>query len=159
MHIINMQSNGAAITLSASGSGSGQIRHRISGHIRFRFPIRYISIPYITRISLRSFTRLHLHVSVYSCQFPPFVFTRSTFVCLPGLCRLNPSIKVAPVDTGIRTVTSCCAASYGLRHVQHLYNAQCPKAANRSARTSIHCSFRDASYNSYIPLPKISRYY
>ena len=36
MHIINMQSNGAAVTLSGSGSGFGRIRRRISGHIEFR---------------------------------------------------------------------------------------------------------------------------
>jgi len=34
VHVISMQSNGAGITLS--GSGSGRIYRRISGHIRFR---------------------------------------------------------------------------------------------------------------------------
>jgi len=33
MHIVSMQSNGETVTLS--GSGSGRIRRRISGHIGF----------------------------------------------------------------------------------------------------------------------------
>jgi len=35
MHIVSIQSNGAAIALSGSGSGSGLICRRISGHNGF----------------------------------------------------------------------------------------------------------------------------